>query len=455
MKILVLNGSPKREKSDTMHITRAFLEGMQEAAPQVIRTIDVIDRHIEYCTGCFACKMNGGTCMHQDDMQDILHTILESDLLLFSFPLYCYGMPAPLKTLLDRTMPLSSMAMQKVGDRYAHVGQADFSRLRYLMICGCGFPNSRHNFEPAVAQFKLCFPENHTILTIPESPMFSALEAAAVTEPRLALVRQAGKQYALAGSIDEALLSQIGSPMIPEEQYAAIVNGLGSMQSVDLESMNTHKAAEPNARHAAHGLGSTQSVDLQSMSSQKAVVPNTQHGVHESGSTQSVDLPEMRNTNRNTQDATKDKGEYRYLSLRECPELLNSAAAWFHEKWGVPRKTYAACMMAYLNRETEYGWYLCLNGNRIVGGLGVIENDFHDRKDLTPNVCAVYTEEAFRGHGVAGHLLGLVVQEMRAKGIMPLYLVTDHTGFYERYGWEFLCTAKDDSGNASRVYIYR
>ena len=208
-----------------MHITRAFLEGMQETAPQKIHVIDVIDRHIEYCTGCFGCKMNGGACIHNDDMRAILNEILESDLLLFSFPLYCYGMPAPLKALLDRTMPLSSMAMRKVGDRYAHVGQADFSHLRYLMICGCGFPNSKHNFEPAVAQFKLCFPENHTIITIPESPMFNAPEAAIVTKPRLALVRQAGTQYAQAGEIDEALLAEIGSPMIPEEQYAAIVNG--------------------------------------------------------------------------------------------------------------------------------------------------------------------------------------------------------------------------------------
>ena len=208
-----------------MHVTRAFLEGMREAAPQDIHIMDVIDRHIEYCTGCFACKRNGGACIHDDDMRAILEEILESDLLLFSFPLYCYGMPAPLKALLDRTMPLSSMAMRKVGEHYEHVGQADFSRLRYLMICGCGFPNSRHNFEPAVMQFRLCFPRNHAIITVPESPMFNAPEAAAVTVPRLELVRRAGRQYAQTGEIDEALLSEIGSPMIPEEQYAAIVNG--------------------------------------------------------------------------------------------------------------------------------------------------------------------------------------------------------------------------------------
>ena len=93
------------------------------------------------------------------------------------------------------------------------------------MICGCGFPNSRHNFEPAVAQFKLCFPGDHTILSVPESPMFNAPEAAVVTKPRLALVKQAGKQFAETGGIDTALLNEICSPMISEEQYAAIVNG--------------------------------------------------------------------------------------------------------------------------------------------------------------------------------------------------------------------------------------
>ena len=225
MKILVLNGSPKKDQSDTMHITRAFLEGMCEAGPQQITTLHAVEQHVEYCTGCFSCMRGGGVCVHDDGMRDILAKILDSDLLVLSFPLYCYGMPAPLKAIMDRTLPLSSMAMRKVGDRYEHVEQADFSHLRYLMICGCGFPNSRNNFEPMVAQFRLMFPSGHTIITVPESPMFNAPEAAPVTAPRLALVRQAGKQYARTGAVDAALLAEIGSPMIPEETYAAIVNG--------------------------------------------------------------------------------------------------------------------------------------------------------------------------------------------------------------------------------------
>ena len=224
MKILVLNGSPKRDKSDTMHITRAFLDGMKDAAPQDIHVIHTADSHIEYCTGCFSCMRNGGACVHDDDMKGILEEILSSDLLVWSFPLYCYGMPASLKALLDRTLPLSSMAMRKVGDRYEHVEQADFSKLKYLMVCGCGFPNSKHNFEPAVRQFELCFPSGRTVITVPESPMFAAPEANSVTLPRLEKVREAGRQYAEKGSIDPYLLQEITSPMIPEEVYARIVN---------------------------------------------------------------------------------------------------------------------------------------------------------------------------------------------------------------------------------------
>lgn len=146
---------------------------------------------------------------------------------------------------------------------------------------------------------------------------------------------------------------------------------------------------------------------------------------------------------------------YKYITLMEQPELKEAAASWFSSKWGIPKKAYLECMEAYLNKDTEYGWFLCLYGDKIVAGMGVIENDFHDRKDLTPNVCAVYTEEEHRGKGIAGKLLDMVVNEMKNKEITPLYLVTDHTGFYVRYGWKFLCMVQgDDEPEMTRMYVH-
>lgn len=147
---------------------------------------------------------------------------------------------------------------------------------------------------------------------------------------------------------------------------------------------------------------------------------------------------------------------YVYITLRERPELMQKAAQWFHCKWKIPMEAYLECMRSYLNHETEYGWYLCLDSNRIIGGLGVIENDFHNRRDLTPNVCAVYTEKPYRGLGIAGRLLDMVVKDTKSKGITPIYLITDLTGFYEGYGWVFLCMVQDDHDHTMiRMYVHR
>ncbi len=147
---------------------------------------------------------------------------------------------------------------------------------------------------------------------------------------------------------------------------------------------------------------------------------------------------------------------YQYITLREKPYLMHTAAQWFCSKWGIPMKSYIECMDAYLCGRSEYGWYLCLDDKQIIAGLGVIENDFHDRKDLTPNICAVYTEEEYRGQGIAGRLLNMAVEDLREKGASPVYLLTDHVGFYERYGWEFLCMAQGDGElSLSRMYMHR
>lgn len=148
--------------------------------------------------------------------------------------------------------------------------------------------------------------------------------------------------------------------------------------------------------------------------------------------------------------------EYNYVTLRQVPELKEIAAEWFHDKWKVPQEAYLECIESYLNHKTEYGWYLCLDNMHIVGGLGVIENDFHNRKDLAPNVCALYTKQEYRNQGIAGQLLDIVVKDMKLKGITPIYLITDHTNFYEKYGWKFLCMVQADNDNdITRMYIHK
>lgn len=143
------------------------------------------------------------------------------------------------------------------------------------------------------------------------------------------------------------------------------------------------------------------------------------------------------------------------VKITEEPSLKQKAAEWFSDKWKISAETYLESMDEALRGGSPVPqWYLAVENERIVGGMGVIENDFHPRKDLAPNVCAVYTEEDMRGQGIAGRLLQFVCDDMKRMGVDTLYLLTEHIGFYEKYGWEFYCPIELD-GYTSRVYIHR
>ncbi|MDU2491731.1 MAG: GNAT family N-acetyltransferase [Clostridium celatum] len=149
--------------------------------------------------------------------------------------------------------------------------------------------------------------------------------------------------------------------------------------------------------------------------------------------------------------------KYRIIKIQEQPELRNSVANWFHEKWDIPIEAYLESINECIrNESTIPQWYIALSDDKIVGGLGVIENDFHNRKDLSPNVCALYVEEEYRCQGIAGNMLDYVCKDMKEKNVDTLYLITDHSSFYERYGWEFLCMVQGDGEEElTRMYIHR
>lgn len=140
--------------------------------------------------------------------------------------------------------------------------------------------------------------------------------------------------------------------------------------------------------------------------------------------------------------------------LRMHPDLLDDAAAWFSGIWDVPAEAYRESMRVSV--EQPHGipqWYVVLDDDgRFIAGCGVIDNDFHERKDLAPNLCALYVDPAWRECGIARRLLDFARAECGDRGYETLYLVTDHETFYERCGWTYRDMVAEDEGGLIRLY---
>ena len=224
MKVLVLNGSPK-QKSDTFRMTEAFLKGLNRTGEHEIHVIRVIEKNIAPCRGCFGCwQRMDGHCVIEDDQNGILDLYRRAELIIWSFPLYCYGMPSHLKAVLDRTIPLVKMNMEKQPDgTVRHEALADFSKIRTLVICGCGFPAWEGNFDGLKMMCKICF-GGPDMVCVPETPMLNVPEAAPVADPLLRRFEQAGEEYAARMRLSPETVAALETPMIPAETYIRIVN---------------------------------------------------------------------------------------------------------------------------------------------------------------------------------------------------------------------------------------
>lgn len=223
MNVLVLNGSPKA-KSDTMRLTTHFLEGMKNAAQCDIEIVDVIKKQVKPCTGCFGCwRMGEGKCVQNDDQNGILASILESDVIIWSFPLYCYSVPSHLKAVIDRLIPLVRLSMREENGRVQHDSLYDLSKKRFVVISGAGFPDWEGNFEGLRLQMKNNF-GNPVMVFVPETPLLNIPEAKPLADPLLEKFRLAGEEYVKNGTLSIDTVRALETPMMSRESYLAGVN---------------------------------------------------------------------------------------------------------------------------------------------------------------------------------------------------------------------------------------
>jgi multimeric flavodoxin WrbA len=100
-KVLILSGSPRRGGNSDL-LCDQFRHGAEEAGHQVEK-IFLRDKQINYCVACNACQKNGGGCVQQDDMADILERMIAAEVIVMATPVYFFTMNAQMKTLIDRT----------------------------------------------------------------------------------------------------------------------------------------------------------------------------------------------------------------------------------------------------------------------------------------------------------------------------------------------------------------
>lgn len=227
MKILVLNGSPK-EKSNTMMLTTAFLNGLNEENVHEIKTVSVKEKNIKFCRGCLSCWFRqDGHCVIQDDMNELLDEMTASDMIVWSFPLYYHGIPAPLKAVIDRTNPFLKIDMNMDDNKVVHDKVVDLAAKKNVIITGCGFPYYPDNFAPLRLQMEnifgsptmICVYET-TLLTIPV-PTLEPLKNNLLTS-----FTEAGREFSKAGCISDATLQILEKPMLPNEMYINMINNL-------------------------------------------------------------------------------------------------------------------------------------------------------------------------------------------------------------------------------------
>lgn len=105
MNILVLNGSP-RANGNTAAMVNAFTSGAKEKGHKV-SVVSVCQKKIAGCLACEYCHTAGnGTCIQQDDMQEVYPLLQEAEMIVLASPVYYHSFTGQLQCAINRIYAL-------------------------------------------------------------------------------------------------------------------------------------------------------------------------------------------------------------------------------------------------------------------------------------------------------------------------------------------------------------
>ena len=217
MNVLIINGSPKGNQSNTMKLVHAFLNGM---GYENIDIINAANTEIKPCLGCFSCwNKTPGTCAIQDEMDIILSKLISADVVIWAFPLYFFSVPGALKNIIDRQLPLSLPFMETESEGGGHPPRYDLSKQRHVIISTCGFWTSQGNYDAVIAMFDHYYGSgNYLKIMCGQGELFSVPELKNRVSLYLKTVQQAGMEF-VKGNISIQTQTRLDTPLYPRDAF--------------------------------------------------------------------------------------------------------------------------------------------------------------------------------------------------------------------------------------------
>ena len=141
----------------------------------------------------------------------------------------------------------------------------------------------------------------------------------------------------------------------------------------------------------------------------------------------------------------------RIAAVSTQPELASLVAEWRVNAGGYTVEEMTVEEMATLILWPPDGpneTFVLFDGEQPVGTAGLTRSGLESRRDLTPWLCDLYVEPAFRGRGHATALVHHVEDFARAVPVPVLWLHTlNAEGLYLRLGWLYAGVEKEEGHN--------